>query len=404
MMPIVNTLMGDAKSVAHSYSQALDALIPAKATDVTLATLCGENPKARIFGKSMELLGKKVQGTSMTVVEVYRQKELAWEKECTALEDAQEKLAQKAKKLYRSGSKDYAIKQQQLNDDWNKENYPSFKARIHAAYMDWLINGFKQDVDFAFGVIDDSSMARIEVSKEAMRNSAIQDPNSDEDLYGVSLSPKQWATFCKDKVERSRTDIWTEISFDYSPSHVQSIPTGNMEAGCSVGYGLWSIQGAYAHDEAIKALQSEMAACDVKISFSALVVGIKRPWMYSELFSDPDLEVAEGVKISPGPVRIQEMIEKGDGEDIHQPSLFPAYPTAFIITANTTIEFMGPTKAIQVFWRSGGEKLDYGPWSVKAGESLGVEPTATGCTISFGTPQVICWVSQIIPALPRPFS
>ncbi|KAF4333922.1 hypothetical protein FBEOM_12254 [Fusarium beomiforme] len=143
-----------------------------------------------------------------------------------------------------------------------------------------------------------------------------------------------------------------------------------------------------------------MAACNLSISFSALSADINRPWLHSELFSDTKLEV-DGFKISPGPVRIHEMIKNGEVEESHQPSQFPAYPTSFIIAANTAIEFTGETKAIEEFWRSGGEKLGYGPWSVKSGESLAVDSTVTGCKISFGTLQVIGWISQIIPALPR---
>ncbi len=30
-----------------------------------------------------------------------------------------------------------------------------------------------------------------------------------------------------------------------------------------------------------------------------------------------------------------------------------------------------------------------------------MQSTATGCKLSFGAPQIIGWVSQILPALPR---
>lgn len=56
--------------------------------------------------------------------------------------------------------------------------------------MDWVINGKKPAVDFTFGMIQMDSMARIESSKESMRNSAIDDPSSDGEVYGVGLIPK----------------------------------------------------------------------------------------------------------------------------------------------------------------------------------------------------------------------
>lgn len=38
-----------------------------------------------------------------------------------------------------------------------------------------------------------------------------------------------------------------------------------------------------------------MAACDVSVSFSALVVNIGRPWLYGELFADSELDVADEI-------------------------------------------------------------------------------------------------------------
>ena len=40
---------------------------------------------------------------------------------------------------------------------------------------------------------------------------------------------------------------------------------------------------------------SDMAACDVSVTFSCLVVNIRRPWLYGELFADAELDVANGI-------------------------------------------------------------------------------------------------------------
>lgn len=82
-----------------------------------------------------------------------------------------------------------------------------------------------------------------------------------------------------------------------------------MTVGGSVGFGLWSVGGSYSHDGNHKSMQSDMAACDVSVSFSALVVNINRPWLYGELFIDADLEVAENVKLSPGPLKLHQLIK-----------------------------------------------------------------------------------------------
>jgi hypothetical protein len=97
-----------------------------------------------------------------------------------------------------------------------------------------------------------------------------------------------------------------------------------MKVGGSVGFGLWSVGGSYAHGKSHRAMQSDMAACDVNVSFSALVVNINRPWLYGELFSDVDLEVADGMKLSPGPLKLHQMIKGQKVEVIALWNQFPA--------------------------------------------------------------------------------
>ena len=210
-------------------------------------------------------------------------------------------------------------------------------------------------------------------------------------------------------------DPWTTITFSYSASDVSTHShesAWGMKVGGSVGFGLWSAGGSYAHDEAHKSMQSDMAACDFILSFSALVVNINRPWLYGELFSDGELEGADGVQLSPGPLRLHKMLQEQNLEAIDEWSQFPAYPTSFIVAADTTIEFRGVTKHIEEHFDShsnaGGVSLGYGPWSVSSSfhesateQSMQVHSTATGCKISFGAPQIIAWVSQILPPLPR---
>ncbi|KAF5715826.1 hypothetical protein FGLOB1_2863 [Fusarium globosum] len=168
-------------------------------------------------------------------------------------------------------------------------------------------------------------------------------------------------------------DPWTNIIFSYSASDVSNHSKESewgMKIGGSVGFGLWSVGGSYTNDESHKSMQSDMAGCDVSISFSALVVNINRPWLFVELFSDVDIEVAKGVKLSPGPILLQKMIEEQNAANIAIWSQFPAYPTSFIVAADTTIKFKGATKHIEEHFdsysNSGGASVGYGPWSVSS--------------------------------------
>ena len=606
-----------------------------------------------------------------SIVEIYREKQIAWGWERSKWDEAKIQAeseilrgflptlligsTEDAEKSYPpTSSSDYIGKQKQYIADWNQTHYYKFKTAVQSAWMDWVVNGQKFKVDYSFGMVDiDSIMGRIESSKESLRNSTIPDADGANEVYGVSLTPARWATYCKRKAEgwydrngkytmgqidaeiarlegllnsydklqtavggekerkypvqkaqepskklneteadvnhaitalydaqgllsgakwnvahgkpgdkanlekelagpqkgvtdAQRTlqekqqvhdkntedwnayklatlqdgannqvnswlastkvkistqlealkdlratkssgtppslavitgavapkddkntetalvttvapigaelanpifgikpnattvpsitttpvggtgsqptpgaedaDPWTTVTFSYSASDLKSTASDSswgMKVGGSVGYGLWSVGGSYAHDESKKDMQKDMATCDVSVSFSALAVNINRPWLYGELFSDIDLELPEGVKLSPGPLGLKKLIKEQKIDDIVGYSQFPAYPTSFIVAADTTIEFSGSTQHIEEHFsshsNSGNLSVGYGPWSVNSSfheaasqQSVQMHSTATGCKITFGAPQVIAWVSQILPALPRP--
>ncbi|KAF5618101.1 uncharacterized protein FTJAE_12407 [Fusarium tjaetaba] len=313
------------------------------------------------YAKSMELLNKKVPGTSKTMIDVYRDKEMKWVERQQAWEEAKINAARNAENAFEEGTKDYVEKREKYFDKWMKSEAKSYKNAIQAAWMDWVINGKKNEVDMIFGVVQVDSMARIENSKEAMRNSAIDDPSGDGEVYGVSLTPKTWATACKVRAEEWRGNdlrqlkgsdeiAWSKVTLSYSTSDLQTQGSG------PASYGLWTL----GDDGLPEELRQEMASCDVGISFSALVVNISRPWLHSDLFSDTDLDAQRGVKVSPGPSRIHEMLEAQE-EERSNDWAFPAYPTSFVIAADTTIEFKGRVKAIEEFWKAGSEVVGYGP-------------------------------------------
>ncbi|KAG5744874.1 hypothetical protein H9Q70_012433 [Fusarium xylarioides] len=403
MMPIAKLAVGsERKSVARSYARAIDSLIPASPTF---------NPSPGIpshgkmdYAKSMEFLKQKVHGTSKTIMEVYRDKEMKWLKQREIWETEKLKATRDAQAAFEDWTEDYGEKRQKYVENWFKSEGKRYKDAIQAAWMDWVDTGKKYDVEFALGMFQLDSMERVESSKESMRNSAMDDPSGDGEVYGVSLAPKTWATSCKVKAEEwSNKDLgqlngsdeaaWSRVTLSYSASDIHTVESG------TAGFGFWSLGGAELHED----LHREMASCDVSISFSALIVDIHRPWLHSELFSDTDLEVQRGVKVSPGPSRIHEMMKDREDEKSSEWA-FPAYPTSFVIAADTMVEFKGEAKAIEEFWRAGGEVVGYGPWSVSgsaAAEQARFESTSTGCKISFGVPQIIGWANQTVPSMPR---
>ncbi|KAF5547558.1 hypothetical protein FPHYL_10147 [Fusarium phyllophilum] len=403
MMPMTKLAVGsERRSVAGSYARAIDNLIPASPTFTPSPGIPSHGKMD--YAKSMEFLRQKVDGTSKTIMEVYRDKEMKWNKQRQIWETEKLKATRDAQEVFEDWTEYYSEKRQKYVENWAKSEGKRYKDSIQAAWMDWVDTGKKYDVEFALGMFQLDSMQRVESSKEAMRNSAMDDPSGDGEVYGVILTPKTWATSCKVKAEEWRhKDLgqlngsdeaaWSRITLSYSASDIHTVESR------TAGFGFWSLGGADLHED----LHREMASCDVSISFSALVVSIHRPWLHNELFSDTDLEVQSDVKVSPGPNRIHEMM-KGQDDGKSSEWAFPAYPTSFIIAADTMIEFKGGAKTIEEFWRAGGEVVGYGPWSVSgsaAAEKTKVESTSTGCKISFGAPQIIGWVNQTVPSLPR---
>jgi hypothetical protein len=190
---------------------------------------------------------------------------------------------------------------------------------------------------------------------------------------------------------------WTQISVVYSSqdqSKTQSESSWGFSVGAEVGYGLWSVGGSHAHEQSKSDMQADMAACDVNITCSVMVVNIRRPWLYGELFADTELEVADGVYLSPGAQSIQTWIKGLNQSELAQYNQFPAYPTSFILASDTQIEFSGKTDHIENHFSahsdSGSVSVGYGPWSVNSSfhhsasrAAFRMETTATGCKLSF---------------------
>ncbi|KAL5622338.1 hypothetical protein FOBRF1_001588 [Fusarium oxysporum] len=208
------------------------------------------------------------------------------------------------------------------------------------------------------------------------------------------------------------SDPWTTISFSFSASerdNVANSKDNGFSTGGSFGFALWSAGGSYSHDSAHSDMQDDMASCDVSVSFSALVVDIDRPWLQAEIFSDADLDIAEDVLLIPGASRLKVAIAKQEAQLNPE---FPAYPTSFILAADTSIDFSGSTRHIQEYFNSkttsSDKSVGWGPFSTDVSSHhssshrhVQCHTTATGCKLSFGAPQIIAWVSEILPELPR---
>ncbi|KAF9643167.1 hypothetical protein BDM02DRAFT_1706090, partial [Thelephora ganbajun] len=222
-------------------------------------------------------------------------------------------------------------------------------------------------------------------------------------------------------------DFWTKISIEVSSSYTaeqSQTKSSSYSVGGSVRWGLLSIGGSYSHSSQSTDAARQMANSSVKVSFECMRVDITRGWLRGELFYDDGLKVLKDNYISPGPNILSKLMDPGkeyvagEGEKLSREQLlqryemFPMYPTSFILAANVVLEITGETSDIQSHFStsttSAGAHIGYGPFSIggsysntSTSASSTCEATANGCRITIKSPQIIGWVSQIVPALPR---
>ncbi|GLB33855.1 hypothetical protein LshimejAT787_0107390 [Lyophyllum shimeji] len=210
------------------------------------------------------------------------------------------------------------------------------------------------------------------------------------------------------------TAITVEISSSGSEEHSDSKAT-STSFGASGGWGLFSASVDASHSESAANASAAMAKNACKISFECMRVDISRSWLRPELFYDADLTVGPNEFISPGFGRLRELMEstsKSAEQELQRYSTFPLYPTAFLLAANIVLEISGETSAIQSHFQSSATSVSasvgYGPFSMHASVSTSAqeadsscEAIAQGCRITIKSPQIIGWISQMVPALPR---
>lgn len=179
------------------------------------------------------------------------------------------------------------------------------------------------------------------------------------------------------------------------------------------------MQADSSFSKSSKHLTKTMSECSVDGSFSAMLVTIRRPWLHAEIFDDFDLDTPQDIiKLSPGARKMKQWVETGDDETgkdkKSEYGKFPAYPTSFIVASDTVLEFRSTATKSQEMMKAlstdSSVKASYGPWGLSGGAALKTDNSESGqkmevrdgaLRISFQAPQIIGWVSEILPQLPR---
>ncbi|KAL8804798.1 MAG: hypothetical protein Q9200_005682 [Gallowayella weberi] len=207
---------------------------------------------------------------------------------------------------------------------------------------------------------------------------------------------------------------WTRISVKVSQSQKNDEKVTEESANsfaAKARWGFWEVSGGASHTSASAKAMTDMSNLDVEIAFDAMLVEIERPWMHAELFSDHELDCAEGFSLSPGPEELHKYVAQNVPVDPEY-TQFCSYPTAFVVASNVELEFSGNTSSLESALESSSTEANvevgYGPFALSASHKSSkskaktrAEATATGMRISLQAPQVISWVSELLPKLPK---
>ncbi|KIJ45007.1 hypothetical protein M422DRAFT_251655 [Sphaerobolus stellatus SS14] len=220
-------------------------------------------------------------------------------------------------------------------------------------------------------------------------------------------------TLAPPPAQKPLEDFFTPITVELSSSSettATQTSASTFSAGATASWGIASVTGTHAghyypssssasvdrsktHMSAMK----ELVSSNVKVSF--------------------ELGSGAGIKISPGFTRLRELMESqapNAQSELAMYSTFPLYPTAFLVACNVVLEISGSTSSLQTYMNSSNTSVSlsvgYGPFSANASGShsssnagSNCQTTASGCRIEIKAPQIIGWISQMVPALPRIF-
>jgi hypothetical protein len=291
------------------------------------------------------------------------------------------------------------------NKKANRDNSDTAKAETKK-YLDGQIEALKKEIDDLEGKLAVMTKKSSKVITPAVL-----------DADGKTIDPQEMKTdpdlFREPSDEKPSP--WTRITAKVSQSQSESTKVTKESASsfaARVSTGLWSASSGASHTSASAKAMSSMSGLDVEISMDCMLVEIQRPWLHAELFSDHELDVAESYPLSPGPEKLHEYVRANKPVPAKYAE-FCSYPTAFVVASNVELEFSGNTSSLESALESSSTEANlsvgYGPFSVsgshkqaKSKSKTKAESTATGMRISLQAPQIIAWVQELLPELPKP--
>jgi hypothetical protein len=208
---------------------------------------------------------------------------------------------------------------------------------------------------------------------------------------------------------------WIRVTTKVAASEFDSVKEANdssISETFSAGWGFWSAGASESHTVSKEELSSSIADIDVEISMDCMLVEIERPWLNAELFADNELDAAPGFTISPGHSVLQQAAEQNIPVETDS-TQFCSYPNAFVVACNVELEFNGNTASLEsslgISETKAKARVGWGPFTLASYSHKGarssfktrIQSTATGVRINLQAPQIIAWVQELLPALPK---
>jgi len=104
-------------------------------------------------------------GKKTTLIELYTEKQTRYTQVVAEKTKAFRQAREDAQQVY-TNPKDVRV----AYEKWVEEHARTYRNYVQAAYMDWVVTGKKEEVEFYFAVVDqDTAMARVEQSKVILR-------------------------------------------------------------------------------------------------------------------------------------------------------------------------------------------------------------------------------------------
>lgn len=296
---------------------------------------------------------------------------------------------------YRSAYLSYDMTKPEDQRNWEAK-VPVLEGNLTTAWQNWETLGNKSNVEEAINFLaasDNNIVANIIADTQstlaaAQLSSLLQTGDHFYLCYG---SPFTWH-------DNSQTAGWMTFTLNQNNLYTSDSSYYKKTQGSAGSSFLGLISWGGHGDSTTQEKNHHMQGDNLSITCEMLTVTIERPWFTDELFK------TEKWYLSGQP---QNWISDGSLDEANANAFMPVVPSAIVIVKNVAITANWTTQDSQSLSTatsaSGG--FSFGPFHAGGGggsnaTSSSSNSTFTGGTLTIPDPQIVAWISQIVPPSP----